>query len=378
VAIAQSTSKAMTSYDGINWTLQTTAEAATWNAVCYGAGQFVAVGSSGSNRVMTSPDGITWTSQVASGPTFSWKSVCYGNGLFVAVSTTATSTATHIMTSPDGVTWTARTAPANLGWQSVAYGNGFFVAVAQNGIASGGQGGAMTSPDGITWTQRPLNNSNFWAAVTYGNGVFLATGDRYPQSDYHAATSYDNGVTWNYAPLSTTPIGQSLCYGNGVFVAASGLLGTIYSSGTPSGEQPAPNNAQRLNGVALSGLGSGLLKLTSGTPSIASKGADFAAWGTSATPATTSAMTLTQSGAISVWTITPTGNCTFNSTGGTAGQHIAFRVTTSGTTSFTLTFGTNFKSNGTLATGTVTAKTFSISFDYDGTNWVEAGRTTAM
>ena len=64
-------------------------------------------------------------------------------------------------------------------------------------------------------------------------------------------------------------------------------------------------------------------------------------------------------------------------TGATAGK-VSLRVLTSGTTSRTLTFGTNFKSTGTLATGTVSAKVLMIGFLFDGTNFCETGRTTAM
>jgi hypothetical protein len=78
-------------------------------------------------------------------------------------------------------------------------------------------------------------------------------------------------------------------------------------------------------------------------------------------------------------TITPTGACTFNASGGKAGARCSFVVTTSGTSSFVLTFGTNFKSVGTLATGTTTAKVFVVSFVCkDGTLWAETGRTAAM
>lgn len=97
----------------------------------------------------------------------------------------------------------------------------------------------------------------------------------------------------------------------------------------------------------------------------------------SVTPATTGAMTITMIGSIA--TITPTAACTFNASGGQAGSRFHFIVTTSGVSSFVLTFGTNFKSAGTLTTGTVTAKVFVVSFVCkDGTLWVEDSRTTAM
>jgi hypothetical protein len=53
-------------------------------------------------------------------------------------------------------------------------------------------------------------------------------------------------------------------------------------------------------------------------------------------------------------------------------------IVTSGTTSFTITFGSGFKTTGTLATGTVTARTFTINFVSDGTNMIEMSRTVAM
>lgn len=98
---------------------------------------------------------------------------------------------------------------------------------------------------------------------------------------------------------------------------------------------------------------------------------------TTASGTTTGTFTTTLTD-ISAFTITPTGDCTFNASGGASGQICSFVVTTSGTTSWNLTFGTNFKSTGVLATGTVSAKVFTITFVYNGTNWNEIGRTTAM
>lgn len=91
----------------------------------------------------------------------------------------------------------------------------------------------------------------------------------------------------------------------------------------------------------------------------------------------TGTITVSMDGALK--TITPTGACTFNANGGVLGQTCSFVVTTSGTTSYILTWGKNFKTIGTLATGIVTAKKFTITFIcIDGTNWVEISRTTSM
>ena len=79
-----------------------------------------------------------------------------------------------------------------------------------------------------------------------------------------------------------------------------------------------------------------------------------------------------------VFTLTTTGNLTINATNDLAGSIIFLRVLTSGTTSHTITFGTNFVANGTLATGTVTAKTFLLEFVSDGSNFIELSRTIAL
>lgn len=81
-----------------------------------------------------------------------------------------------------------------------------------------------------------------------------------------------------------------------------------------------------------------------------------------------------------VMNITPTGNCTFNTTKiGQIGDTVLIVITTTGVTSRTITFGTNFKSAGTLATGTVSGKVFCVEFRcIDGASWAELRRTTAL
>lgn len=103
------------------------------------------------------------------------------------------------------------------------------------------------------------------------------------------------------------------------------------------------------------------------------------ATGTSAaTSATTGTMTVNMT--TDIITITPTGACTFNAAnGGNIGQIVTFVITTSGTSSFTLTFGTNFRKTGTLATGTTSARFFAVTFRYVATNtWMEIARTAVQ
>lgn len=76
--------------------------------------------------------------------------------------------------------------------------------------------------------------------------------------------------------------------------------------------------------------------------------------------------------------VTPTGNLTVTSTVPGAGKHVHVLILTSGTSSFTVTFGTGFKPTATLATGTTSARVFVLGFVSDGTNLYEASRTVAM
>lgn len=72
------------------------------------------------------------------------------------------------------------------------------------------------------------------------------------------------------------------------------------------------------------------------------------------------------------YTYTPNQNTTINALYGVAGQKITLKIVTSAT-SYQITFGSGIKSQGVLTTGTVSAKVFMLSFEHDGTNFVEIG-----
>jgi len=76
--------------------------------------------------------------------------------------------------------------------------------------------------------------------------------------------------------------------------------------------------------------------------------------------------------------VTPNATTSFTTTVPAAGTVCHLIILTSGTSSYTITFGTGFKSTGTLATGTSSGKVFVIHWISDGTNLYEAGRTAAM
>ena len=78
-----------------------------------------------------------------------------------------------------------------------------------------------------------------------------------------------------------------------------------------------------------------------------------------------------------IFTVTPTGALTVTAST-TPAKRITIKVVTSGTTSYGVTFSTNFKSQGVLNTGTVSGATFIIDFIGDGTAFYEVSRTAAM
>lgn len=70
---------------------------------------------------------------------------------------------------------------------------------------------------------------------------------------------------------------------------------------------------------------------------------------------------------------------TINATsGGYPDQRLTFIIDTIDTNSRVLTFGTNFRSTGTLTTGATAARRFVLVFVSDGIVWSEQSRTAAQ
>jgi len=253
VAVASSgtTTRVMTSPDGITWTLRNASVDRSWSCVTYGNGLFVAASSDGdgnTNNIMTSPDGITWTTRdsgedavyrgivygngkfivvstdvfvsstdgitwtpIATTYSFDWESIVYGGGLFVAVSSNGSPN--QVMTSTDGVTWSDRNVPQNNQWRSVAYGAGLFVAVSSNGTNR-----VMTSPDGITWTVRTAAAALQWREVVFANGLFVAVAN---SGTGNRSMISQDGITWTTLNSAADNNWESLAFGADVFVAVS-------------------------------------------------------------------------------------------------------------------------------------------------------------
>lgn len=161
------------------------------NDIVWTGSQFVIVGAN--ERIFTSPDGLTpWTLQTLPPPggsgTISLRGVCFGGGQYVAVGHNP-STTTTVVTSPDAVTWTRRTSPVTQ-LADVTFGAGMYVSL----FASGGP---LFSADAITWTLQA-----FGPAMSAGYGVHFAN------ARFMAATQAAGGDVFT-SPDGMTPWAQS-------------------------------------------------------------------------------------------------------------------------------------------------------------------------
>lgn len=111
---------------------------------------------------------VSW-SPVSSGTMANLWGVCYGGGQFVAVGEQGT-----ILTSPDGKTWTARTSGTSAWLTAVTYAMGHYVAV-------GDAGAVLTSLDGVAWhdvhASFPNAVSNRLNVVQWDGAEFLLFGE---------------------------------------------------------------------------------------------------------------------------------------------------------------------------------------------------------
>ena len=224
----------MTSPDGINWTIRTSAADNNWASVTYGDGLFVAVAQSGlDNRVMTSPDGINWTIRSSASNTI-WAAVTHGDGLFVATSLTG-----FVMTSPDGSNWTIRTSAANNAWNSVTYGGGLFVAVALNGLGNrvmtSGPFSTPTTTTAAATTTTAAATATAAAAATTTTAAATTTTTLSPTVTQPSAAVVRSLAVREIVSSDNVTAGSSVKLTAGGFTPSeSVLVGVLGSSDTPS------------------------------------------------------------------------------------------------------------------------------------------------
>ena len=179
---------------------------ATWTAVTYGMGLYVAVASSTNVAAYSSDQGLTWTQTNLPSPS-GWNSITWNGTVFCAVSNTenkaayssngtvwtqvwlpgltsctaitsvgstliATAAGQALVSTNNGASWTVSLPklPSSSSWNPICWSPslGLFCAVAQSSNI------AATSPDGINWTQRVMPVSASWVSIAWNGSVFCA------------------------------------------------------------------------------------------------------------------------------------------------------------------------------------------------------------
>jgi hypothetical protein len=200
VVVASDGTNRVATYENGGFTLRSAAAANSWQAIAWSSdlSLYAAVASSGTNnRAMTSPDGITWTIRTTNSNNYS--DICAGNGLFVACSSDGSGN--RIMTSNNGSTWTSRTTPVDKFYQAVCWNpnvNKFF-AIAGNFSPET----CISSTDGITWTEVIGSSVDGRKLRVMPNGYMYAI-DRLASSNnfYYS----EDGTTWiSVTGISSNP-----------------------------------------------------------------------------------------------------------------------------------------------------------------------------
>lgn len=236
--------RAITSTDGINWSVVTTT-VSTPRAIEWSPSLGLAAMCGSSGEIHTSPDGSTWTSQVielfgpASGGGFlDIDSLCWSPDLSLFV---CGGQEGKLATSPDGITWTLRTSPFNNGINvhvtDIAWSPSLSLFVGVSTITTG-SGEIATSPDGVTWTLTGYAshglNSVVWSPVLslfvtggYNNSLYTSSdGTTWTSGSYTSAGSIINAGTWS------TKLGIFAMAGPGHIITSTN--GTSWSAHTPS------------------------------------------------------------------------------------------------------------------------------------------------
>lgn len=186
-----------------------------WQDIAYSGGRFVMVSANASMAQWSPALNGTWN-LVASLPFTGRQAIAYGAGLFVAVGTTSP----YCATSPDGVTWTSQTIPPG-SYFDIVWNGSIFVAT--------GHGITASSPDGINWTSRtPVLAAA--QSITWGNGQFIIA-SRFAGSGDTAMDTMNSldGITWtlNRGAFPSVQNITALAYGNGQFIASSMSPSTV-------------------------------------------------------------------------------------------------------------------------------------------------------
>lgn len=216
------------------WTIAAPITSQDMWGVCYGAGQFVAVGKGGT--ILTSPDGFVWTTRT-SGTTRWLTAVAYGaqSGRFVAVGEEGA-----VLVSANAIDWTAVTTPTTQRLNAITYANGHFSAVGERHTR-------LFSETGDQWFFFSTGDSGatgWLRGLAHTSGGFFAVG----QDGRVERWQFRNGGG-ALAPLDLGGTLEAVASGRGTVVAV-GAGGTVWRGADARSSRPVRVVTGTITGLA--------------------------------------------------------------------------------------------------------------------------------
>jgi hypothetical protein len=255
------------SSDGVQWTAANCGgqicTPVSLLAVTFADSRFVAVGDYGWTYMST--NGTDWQLNVVPPTDSTLWDVCYGGGNFVAVGRMDSCPCGFVAVSSDGVTWEPSYIDQILGLRGVSYGNGTYVAV-----GSSDREFVLTPMNIFTttnalepWTTHSVDTTNDLFAVAYGAGRFVAVGEEHFSGQGCLITAVD-GETWERIDLPMTNALRNVTFTHGLFFV-TGASGTLMTSADGRQWRQRAIGSSRSLGRVISAKGTALIALDDGS-----------------------------------------------------------------------------------------------------------------
>lgn len=244
------------SLDGFEWGYTNSSSSGSGyepRGLCFGGGQFVAVGPT---RSATSLDGTNWTvSTLSNGAPALLRSVAFGQETYVAVGSPR-----EIHTSPDGLSWTLRSITPRQHFRAISSGDSICIAAGLEGkiswsstgrnweaaasptsnhlraifssqhrhVAAGDRGTIVSTDGTLNFSTRRSGTEKILYGISASESTFVVIGDA------GTIVTSEDTIDWTLRQSSLTNALFGIAYGNGTF-AAVGTAGSVITS--PDGRQ---------------------------------------------------------------------------------------------------------------------------------------------
>lgn len=237
--------------------------------------------------------------------------------------------------------------------------------------ASGNVGIGTSSALGVLHTSIS-GAPNYFYLDAYGNGVNIVGGRTNGTSGAPTALSANNSIlTLGARGYDGTAFTSTVKAFIGMYASenwSATAQGTYITFNTTAAGTTTRSEVMRIDGSGNVGIGT-----SSPGAKVDVVGQIAASYNNTTGVVNTAAQAL---GTNTVSMVLISADTTLTSTVPAAGARATVIIKTSGTTTRTVTFGTGFKSQGTLATGATADRFWVVNFISDGTSLYETGRTT--